>query len=53
MAASLEGHVNIVRMLIEAKTQVNTKDKVCSIPLQKLHSIIYIEHHTQCSKIRW
>ena len=28
MMASLKGHVDIVRTLIEAKTQVNTQEKV-------------------------
>ena len=29
MTASFEGHVDIVRILIEAKAQVNTQDEVC------------------------
>ena len=29
MAASIEGHVDIVRMFIEAKSQINTQDQVC------------------------
>ena len=28
MEASFEGHVDIVRILIEAKAQINTQDKV-------------------------
>ena len=29
MTASFRGHVDIVKMLIEAKARVNTQDKVC------------------------
>ena len=29
MTASFEGHVDIVRILIETQAQVNTQDKVC------------------------
>ena len=29
MAASFKGHVNIVRLLIEAKAQINIQDEVC------------------------
>ena len=29
MTASFEGHDDIVKMLIEAKAQVNTQDGVC------------------------
>ena len=29
ITASFEGHVDIVRMLIEAKAQINAQDKVC------------------------
>jgi hypothetical protein len=32
MAASLEGHVDIVRMLIEAKAPVNAQDEVWLTP---------------------
>ena len=42
MTASFEGHVDIVRILIEAKAQVNTIDEVC---------YYYIPHphlHTKC-----
>ena len=30
MAASFEGHVDIVRMLIKAKAKVNLQDEVCN-----------------------
>ena len=29
MTASIEGHVDIVRLLIEAKAEVNTQEEVC------------------------
>ena len=30
MAASFQGYVGIVRMLIDARAQVNTQDEVCT-----------------------
>ena len=41
MAASFHGHVDIMRMLIKAKAQINTKDKVCCL----LQKIIYNTLH--------
>ena len=41
MIASCGGHVNIVRLLLEAKAQVNTQEKVCS----------YTWHYTICTRI--
>ena len=41
MAASIHGHVDIVKMLIEAKqAQVNTQEEVCCPYHQKTHSTI-------------
>ena len=37
MAASIHGHIDIVRMLIEAKAQVNTQEEVCCSYHQKTH----------------
>ena len=42
MTASFEGHVDIVRILIEAKAQINTQNKVCCSYHQKTH---YTTHH--------
>ena len=44
MAASFEGHVDIVRVLIEAKAQINTLDEVCYILLQPENTLY--DHHT-------
>ena len=38
MSASLNGHVDIVRLLIEAKAQVDTRDNVWP-PENALHNI--------------
>ena len=46
MAASLGGHVDIVRILIEAKAQINTQREVCCSYHQKIHYTTH--HHTQC-----
>ena len=46
MAASFHGHVDIVRMLIEAKAQVNTQEEVCCSYHQKTHcTTIYPTHY--------
>ena len=37
MAASSEGHVDIIKMLIEAKAHVNKQDEVRHIHYQKTH----------------
>ena len=37
MAAAFHGSGNIVKLLIEARAGVNTKDEVCSYILQKIH----------------
>ena len=37
MEASFEGHVDIVRILIEAKAQINTQNEVCCSYHQKTH----------------
>ena len=37
MAASCGGHVNIARMLIESKAQLNTQAEVCCFYHQKTH----------------
>ena len=42
MAASIHGYVDIVRMLIEAKAQVNTQKEVCCSYHQKTHCTIII-----------
>ena len=36
MTASFEGHIDIVRILIEAKAQINTQEEVCCSYHQKL-----------------
>ena len=43
MAASFHGHDDIVRMLIEAKTQVNMQEKVCFLYYQ---GILTTHHHS-------
>ena len=42
MTASFEGHVDIVRMFIEAKAQINTQDEVytCMLYFYHQHFII-------------
>ena len=45
MTASFEGHVDIVRMLIEAKAQVNTQNEVYMLLLPP-HTVQ--PYHTQC-----
>ena len=37
MGASFHGHVDIMRMLIEAKAQVNTQEEVCCFYHQKIY----------------
>ena len=49
MTASFEGHVDIVRILIEAKAQINTQGEVCCSYHQKTHYTTH--HHTQCHGI--
>ena len=46
MKASFHGHVDIVRILIEAKAQINTQKEVCCSYHQKTHHTTH--HHTQC-----
>ena len=38
MAASFEGHVDIVKILIEAKAQINTQEEVYMLLLPPLHN---------------
>ena len=45
MVASFEGHVDIVKMLIEARAQVNMQDEVCCSCHQKLTA----QHIVICS----
>ena len=40
MTASIHGHVDIVRMLIEAKAQINTQEEVCCSYHQKTYCTI-------------
>ena len=44
MAASFYGHVDIVRMLIDAEAKVNTKDKVRGFCTQRqtVHPITFL-----------
>ena len=42
MIASFQGHADIVRILIEAKAQINTQEAVCYT----------MHYHTQCHCIR-
>ena len=42
MEASIHGAVDIVKMLIEAKAQVNTQEEVCCSYHQKTHCTIVI-----------
>ena len=49
MTASFEGHVDIVRILIEAKAQINAQEEVCCSYHQKTHYTTH--HHTQCHGI--
>ena len=46
MAASLEGHADIVQSLIEAKAQVDTQDEVQYAVPKKTHCTTH--HRTQC-----
>ena len=41
MAASSEGHTDVVQTLIEAKAQINTRKKVCCSCHQKTHIITH------------
>ena len=51
MVASVEGHVDIVRMLIEANAQVNEQDEVCNSIHQKMaHNHILCYSMTISSK---
>ena len=45
MTASFEGHVEIVRILIEAKAHINSQNEVCCSYHQKTH---YTTHHNNC-----
>ena len=38
MAASSEGHADIVQTLIEAKAQINTQDEVYAVPTTRKHT---------------
>ena len=46
MTASFEGHVDIVRALIEARAQVNTRKEVWLLLPPETHCTTH--HHTQC-----
>ena len=46
MTASVEGHVDIVRTLIEAKAQVNTQKEVWLLLSPETHCTTH--DHTQC-----
>ena len=46
MAASLEGHVDIVKILVEAKAQVNTQKEVWLLLPPETHCTTH--HHTLC-----
>ena len=47
MAASCEGHVDIVRILIEAKAQIDIQNEVRCPILQKTHYV----HNCVCSYV--
>ena len=51
MRASLEGHVDIVKILIEAQAQVNTQSEVCCYKVTHKNICIYIE--TLCPQDGW
>ena len=46
MAASFEGHTDIVQILIEAKAEINTQDEVCCSYHQKTHCTQHMTTHT-------
>ena len=46
MAASFEGHTDIVQILIEAKAEINTQEEVCCSYHQKTHCTQHITTHT-------
>ena len=45
MTASFEGRVVIIRILIEARAQVNTQNEVCCFYHQKTHCMLYPTHY--------
>ena len=51
MAASFEGHTDIVQTLIEAKAQINTQKEVCCSYHQKTHTITHSVTVYSCT--RW
>ena len=46
MAASFEGHTDIVQILIEAMAEINTQEEVCCSYHQKTHCTQHMTTHT-------
>lgn len=47
MAASFEGHVDIVRMLIDANVKIDMQEEVCHVYHRKRHINVTVESSTR------